>query len=169
MDFAMSAKAQDYHHRLTEFMVEHVLPAEAAYDAYREEKGPKDFTVPPVVEELKEKFGDGVLPLGVPIVTDGRLAQIVDLVLGEVHDYSAGPGTRTVAPTGEEHIGLFEAYHGPLLEGIITEAEDDTLLERYLGDRAAIIATHAAPLLGSVVTQVLHLDGSPSPHARTVR
>ncbi|HNF06637.1 MAG TPA: acyl-CoA dehydrogenase family protein, partial [Mycobacterium sp.] len=54
MDFAMSAKAQDYHDRLTAFMVEHVFPAERAYDAYREEKGPKDFTVPPVVEELKK-------------------------------------------------------------------------------------------------------------------
>jgi acyl-CoA dehydrogenase len=53
MDFAMSAKAQDYHQRLTEFMVEHVLPAEAAYDDYRHQAGPGDFTVPPVVEELK--------------------------------------------------------------------------------------------------------------------
>ena len=56
MDFAMSAKGQEYHDKLTEFMVEHVFPAEAAYDAYREEKGPKDFTVPPVVEELKAVF-----------------------------------------------------------------------------------------------------------------
>ena len=54
MDFAMSAKAQDYHDRLTAFMVEHVFPAEESYDAYRAEKGPKDFTVPPVVEELKK-------------------------------------------------------------------------------------------------------------------
>ena len=50
MDFAMSAKAQDYHDRLTAFMVEHVFPAEESYDAYRAEKGPKDFTVPPVAE-----------------------------------------------------------------------------------------------------------------------
>src|SRR6478752_2360524 len=53
MDFAMSAKAQDYHKRLTEFMVEHVFPAEAVYDEYRAQAGPGDFTVPPVVEELK--------------------------------------------------------------------------------------------------------------------
>ena len=51
MDFALSAKAQDYQHRLTEFMTELVLPAEASYHAYREEKGPKDHTVPPVVED----------------------------------------------------------------------------------------------------------------------
>ncbi|ORB55848.1 acyl-CoA dehydrogenase [Mycolicibacterium rhodesiae] len=53
MDFAMSAKGADYHKRLTEFMVEHVFPAEKSYDEYREAAGPGDFTVPPVVEELK--------------------------------------------------------------------------------------------------------------------
>lgn len=53
MDFAMSAKAADYHHRLTELIVEHVIPAEVSYDAYREAAGPGDFTVPPVIEELK--------------------------------------------------------------------------------------------------------------------
>ena len=50
----MSANGQEYHDKLTDFMVEHVFPAEAAYDAYRAEKGPKDFTVPPVVEDLKK-------------------------------------------------------------------------------------------------------------------
>lgn len=50
----MSAKGQDYYDRLTDFMVEHVFPAEAEYEAYREEKGPKDHTVPPVVEQLKK-------------------------------------------------------------------------------------------------------------------
>ena len=51
----MSAKAADYHKRLTEFMVDHVVPAEETYDAYRAAAGPGDFTVPPVVEELKTK------------------------------------------------------------------------------------------------------------------
>ena len=50
----MSAKGKDYYDRLTDFMVEHVFPAEASYDAYREEKGRDDHTVPPVVEELKK-------------------------------------------------------------------------------------------------------------------
>jgi acyl-CoA dehydrogenase len=54
MDFARSAKAEDYHKRLTEFMVEHVFPAEESYDAYRAQAGPGDFSVPPVVEELKK-------------------------------------------------------------------------------------------------------------------
>uniref|UniRef100_UPI00262055F1 acyl-CoA dehydrogenase family protein n=1 Tax=uncultured Alcanivorax sp. TaxID=191215 RepID=UPI00262055F1 len=53
MDFAMSAKAADYHQRLTDFMTEFVFPAEEAYHRYRAEAGPDDHTVPPVVEELK--------------------------------------------------------------------------------------------------------------------
>ena len=50
----MSAKGQDYYDRLTDFMVEHVFPAEASYEAHREEKGRDDHSVPPVVEELKK-------------------------------------------------------------------------------------------------------------------
>ncbi len=55
MDFAMSAKGADYHKRLTDFMVEEVFPAEQSYDEYRAAAGLGDYTVPPVVEELKTK------------------------------------------------------------------------------------------------------------------
>ena len=51
----MSAKASDYHKRLSEFITDYVFPAEADYDKYREEVGPHDHTVPPVIEELKIK------------------------------------------------------------------------------------------------------------------
>jgi acyl-CoA dehydrogenase len=54
MDFAMSAKAQDYHKRLSSFMTEFVFPAETEYQRYRTEKGPGDHSVPPIVEELKK-------------------------------------------------------------------------------------------------------------------
>ncbi|MCX6480386.1 MAG: acyl-CoA dehydrogenase family protein, partial [Mycobacterium sp.] len=54
----MSAKAADYHKRLTEFMVDEVLPAEESYDEYRAAAGPGDFTVPPVVEQLKKTARD---------------------------------------------------------------------------------------------------------------
>ena len=50
----MSAKAQDYHKRLTAFMTEFVFPAEQDYHDYRVAAGPDDHTVPPVVEELKK-------------------------------------------------------------------------------------------------------------------
>ncbi len=84
------------------------------------------------IADCQSAFGEGVMPLGVPVMGgDAALEHIVDLVLGEVHDYAGG--TRVVRPTTDEHIGFFDTYHGPLLEGIITEAEDDTLLDRYLG------------------------------------
>ena len=49
----MSAKAQDYHKRLTAFMTEFVFPAESDYERYRREAGAADHTVPPIIEELK--------------------------------------------------------------------------------------------------------------------
>jgi acyl-CoA dehydrogenase len=55
MDFARSAKVEDYHKRLSDFMTAYVFPAEAEYDRYRQEAGPHDHTVPPIVEELKTK------------------------------------------------------------------------------------------------------------------
>ncbi len=51
----MSAKATDYHKRLSDFITEFVFPAEAAYDSYRHEAGPDDHTVPPIIEELRIK------------------------------------------------------------------------------------------------------------------
>jgi acyl-CoA dehydrogenase len=58
MDFVMSAKARDYHERLTDFMTEFVFPAEESYGRYRAEAGYDDHTVPPVVEELKAAAKD---------------------------------------------------------------------------------------------------------------
>ncbi|AKN15548.1 acyl-CoA dehydrogenase [Mycobacterium haemophilum DSM 44634] len=55
MDFAMSAKAIDYHKRLSDFMTEYIFAAEADYDQYRHQAGPHDHTVPPIIEELKTK------------------------------------------------------------------------------------------------------------------
>jgi len=51
----MSAKASDYHKRLSDFMIEYVFPAEADYDKYRHEAGTNDHSVPPIIEELKTK------------------------------------------------------------------------------------------------------------------
>lgn len=49
----MSAKAQDFHKRLSSFMTEFVFPAEEQYHRHRAEAGSHDHGVPPVVEELK--------------------------------------------------------------------------------------------------------------------
>ena len=46
----MSAKAADYHKRLTEFMVTEVFPAEKSYDEYRAAAGYRRLHRSPVVE-----------------------------------------------------------------------------------------------------------------------
>src|SRR3546814_3223441 len=50
-----SPKAQELRAKLVDFMNDEVFPAEAAYHAYRVEKGQDDHTLTPVVEELKAK------------------------------------------------------------------------------------------------------------------
>ncbi|WP_396907148.1 acyl-CoA dehydrogenase family protein [Mycolicibacterium phlei] len=132
MDFAMSAKAQDYHNRLTEFMVEHVFPAEAEYHRYREEKGPKDHTVPPVVEELKKIAKErGLWNLFLPSISG--LSNLEYAHLAELTGWSleiAPEATNCQAPdTGNmETLHLFaneeqrKQWLEPLLNGEIRSA-----------------------------------------------
>ncbi|MGV0836882.1 acyl-CoA dehydrogenase family protein [Mycolicibacterium thermoresistibile] len=132
MDFAMSAKAQDYYNRLTEFMTEFVFPAEPEYDRYREEKGPKDHTVPPIVEELKAKAKErGLWNLFLPAVSG--LTNVEYGALAEVSGWStviAPEAINCAAPdTGNmETLHLFateqqrKQWLEPLLAGEIRSA-----------------------------------------------
>ncbi|MEV7604216.1 elongation factor G-like protein EF-G2 [Paenarthrobacter sp. NPDC089322] len=67
------------------------------------------------VVRCQEAFGESVLPLYLP---HG------DRLIGVLHD--AGN-----EPAGEE--SAVEEARGPLIEGIIAESEDETLMDRYLG------------------------------------
>jgi len=128
----MSAKGQDYYDRLTDFMVEHVFPAEASYDAYREEKGPKDHTVPPVVEELKKLAKEaGLWNLFLP--SESGLTNLEYAPLAELTGWSmelAPEATNCAAPdTGNmETLHLFatdeqrKQWLEPLLNGEIRSA-----------------------------------------------
>jgi len=53
MDFALSARGQDYLDRLQAFMDSHIYPAEALYHEQREKLGYNNHELPPVIEELK--------------------------------------------------------------------------------------------------------------------
>jgi acyl-CoA dehydrogenase len=87
MDFAMSAKGADYHQRMTDFMVAEVFPAEKFYDEYRAAAGPMDFTVPPVVEELKKKARDrGLWNLFLP--AESGLTNLEYAALAELSGWS---------------------------------------------------------------------------------
>ena len=54
MDFANTPRGQDYQRRLTSFMQEFVLPAEATYRAQLK-RGERPWSVPPIMNELKAK------------------------------------------------------------------------------------------------------------------
>jgi len=132
MDFALSTKGQDYHDRLTAFMVEHVFPAEEAYDAYRAEKGPTDFTVPPVVEDLKKLArAQGLWNLFLP--SESGLTNLEYAPLAEISGWSteiAPEAINCAAPdTGNmETLHLFateeqrKQWLEPLLAGEIRSA-----------------------------------------------
>ena len=132
MDFTMSAKAQDYHKRLSAFMTEFVFPAEAEYDRYRVEKGPTDHTVPPVVEQLKTLAHErGLWNLFLPSVsglTNTEYAPLAELTGWSL--YIAPEAINCAAPdTGNmETLHLFateqqrKQWLEPLLAGEIRSA-----------------------------------------------
>ncbi len=89
MDFALSAKAEDYRGRLQDFMDTRVIPAEEAYEQYRRDKGPEDHTLPPVVEELKAEARErGLWNLFLPDVsglTNLEYATLAEITGHSVH------------------------------------------------------------------------------------
>ena len=128
----MSAKGRDYHQRLSEFMIEHVFPAEPSYEAYRHAAGPDDHTVPPVVEELKKLAKDrGLWNLFLP--AESGLTNVEYAPLAELTGWSmelAPEATNCAAPdTGNmETLHLFaneaqrKQWLEPLLNGDIRSA-----------------------------------------------
>ncbi len=128
----MSAKGQDYHKRLTDFMTEFVFPAEQDYEAYRREKGPEDHTVPPIIEDLKKLARDrGLWNLFLP--SESGLTNLEYAPLAELTGWSmeiAPEVTNCAAPdTGNmETLHLFaneeqsKQWLEPLLNGEIRSA-----------------------------------------------
>jgi acyl-CoA dehydrogenase len=128
----MSAKGQDFHDRLTDFMTEFVFPAEESYEAYRHKAGPGDHTVPPVVEELKALAKErGLWNLFLP--SESGLTNLEYAPLAELTGWSmeiAPEVTNCAAPdTGNmETLHLFateaqsKEWLEPLLNGDIRSA-----------------------------------------------
>ncbi|MEE9244162.1 MAG: acyl-CoA dehydrogenase family protein [Mycobacterium sp.] len=128
----MSAKAQDHHERLTDFMTEFVFPAEEPYHAFRLQAGTDDHTVPPVVEELKAKARErGLWNLFLP--SESGLTNLEYAPLAELSGWSmelAPEALNCAAPdTGNmETLHLFgtaeqrRQWLEPLLNGEIRSA-----------------------------------------------
>ncbi|WP_344304194.1 acyl-CoA dehydrogenase family protein [Nocardioides bigeumensis] len=124
-----SARAVELEGLMRRFLAEHVLPAEAAYDAYRAAAGPDDHTLPPVVDELKKSARElGLWNLFLP--SESRLTQLEYAPLAELTGWSlhlAPEATNCAAPdTGNmELLHLVgtaeqkERWLEPLLDGTI--------------------------------------------------
>jgi elongation factor G len=85
------------------------------------------------VEACQELFGEGqgVLPLYLPLhADDGRVAGLIGLLSQRIRDYS--DGTRVERDPDPQHLDLIADARSALLEGIITESEDEDLMERFL-------------------------------------
>jgi elongation factor G len=77
-------------------------------------------------------FGDGVAPLYLPLLDDEeQVGGVIGLLSQQIFDYSSGE-RHTVEPD-PEHFELIEPARNALIEGIIAESEDETLMDRYLG------------------------------------
>ena len=94
-----SRRARELHDLLIGFRRDRVLPAEHAYDAYRTAAGPDDYTVPPVVEDLKgEARALGLWNLFLP--AESGLTQLEYAPLAELSGWS-----HDIAPRGDELPG----------------------------------------------------------------
>ncbi|MFE8970217.1 elongation factor G-like protein EF-G2 [Streptomyces albogriseolus] len=96
-----------------------------------------------------ETFGgddpDAVLPLYLPLRgpegPDGHapVTGLIGLLTRKLFDYSSGE--RTVSEPVGDQVPLIEEARGRLIEGIISESEDETLMDRYLGGEDVDVKT----------------------------
>jgi elongation factor G len=79
----------------------------------------------------RDAFGDSVAPLYLPVGGAGTdLKGLIGLLSGQMFDYSGGNRTeRDPDPADADRI---EEARGSLIEGIIQESEDESLMDAYL-------------------------------------
>ncbi|MFJ6272041.1 elongation factor G-like protein EF-G2 [Pseudarthrobacter oxydans] len=85
-----------------------------------------------VLAACRKSFGEGVLPLYVPVRAGGEVTGLLGLLSGTVTDYSSGEPAAAVRAADAAEVDASGAARGELIEGIIAESEDETLMDRYL-------------------------------------
>ncbi|MCY1142226.1 elongation factor G-like protein EF-G2 [Actinoplanes sp. Pm04-4] len=83
---------------------------------------------------IQEAFGENVMPIYQPMLGDDgqSVAGLIGLVTLRVLDYSQGYPPR-VGEAEPEHLNPIADDRNALIEGIIAESEDESLMDRYLG------------------------------------
>ncbi len=76
----------------------------------------------------REAFGEAVAPLYLPV--GAPVSGMIGLLSEKLYTYSGG--TRTEGAPSDADAGRMEELRGELIEGIITESEDESLMDRYL-------------------------------------
>jgi elongation factor G len=80
---------------------------------------------------VRDAFGESVAPLYLPVSgKGGEVSGLIGLLSGRLFDYSGG--TRTERDPDPSHAGRAAELRGTLIEGIITESEDESLMDSYL-------------------------------------
>ncbi len=81
----------------------------------------------------REAFGESVAPLYLPVTgDDGTPRGLIGLLSQRFYDYSGD--NRTERDPEPAYADRMEELRGELIEGIIQESEDETLMERYLAE-----------------------------------
>lgn len=135
----------------------------------------------------KRVFGDGVHALDLVLhEDDGAPAGLINLITLDIANYSGS--TRKVTTADPEHVELVSDQRNELLEAVIAESEDETLMDRYLGGESIdvdvltadlekavetarffpVLATAAPTSLGVVELLELIARGFPSPLQHTI-
>lgn len=103
---------------------------------------------------------DAVLPLYLPLHGtpggDGHapVTGLIGLLSGRVFDYASGE--RAESPPSPDHQPLIDSARGRLIEGIIAESEDETLMDRYLGGAEIDLKTLVEDLEKAVARGTFH-------------
>ncbi|HEV3381190.1 MAG TPA: elongation factor G-like protein EF-G2 [Trebonia sp.] len=94
-----------------------------------------DFSV--ALEACRAAFGDAVLPLYLPVAPatgsaagGSGVTGLIGLLSRQLYDYSGG--SRAIVPVPDSESGRVDSARDELIEGIIQESEDETLMDRYL-------------------------------------
>ena len=94
-------------------------------------------------------FGEGVMALYQPLLgEDEAVIGNLGLLSQQIYDYSSG--SLVVHAAEESHRELIDGSRSDLIEAIIQESEDDTLLDRYLGGEQISFDVVVADLLTAV-------------------
>ena len=100
-------------------------------------------------------FGHGVQPLYLPLLDPLEVpAGLIGLLTQQVHDYSSG--SRVQRDPDDAQLTGIESSRAALIEGIIQESEDDTLLERWLEGELISSDTLVADLETAVARGSFH-------------